>query len=444
MRSDAPVRLLMGPVGSGKTTGSLMEVVRRSKEQARSPDGLRKTRWAFVRNTRQQLKDTTLKSFLTWFPAGIAGTWRESDMTFLLRFDDVYSEILFRALDTPADEQRLLSLELTGAYINEFREFPMELIAPLRSRLGRYPPPKEVAYTWRGVIGDTNPPSEDSEWYQKMEIAVPQGWEVFKQPGGLDPGAENRANLPEDYYEQLMDGASDEWINVHVHGKYGRSVAGRPVYENSFRQEFHVAQTPLIATKSATYPLMIGMDFGRTPAAIIKQRDYRGRILTLDELTSVNMGLEKFLDTKLKPFLADKYPSNRYIIAGDPSGWYKGQLTEQHVGDILKAAGLRGVPASTNEPDRRIMAVERLLAGQVDGAAQYLIDPSCKVLIAGFKSGYKYKRKADGRYEPTPFKDDYSHPHDANQYGDLMIGLSIGESIQRKREVQKVDSRAWT
>ena len=56
MRSTAFCRLIMGPVGSGKSTGCLMEVIKRAQQQTQGPDGVRRTRFAIVRATLQQIK----------------------------------------------------------------------------------------------------------------------------------------------------------------------------------------------------------------------------------------------------------------------------------------------------------------------------------------------------------------------------------------------------
>ena len=61
MQSKAFGRLLAGPVGSGKTTACIFELLRRACEQAPSHDGKRYTRFAIVRQTLKQLKDTVLK-----------------------------------------------------------------------------------------------------------------------------------------------------------------------------------------------------------------------------------------------------------------------------------------------------------------------------------------------------------------------------------------------
>lgn len=444
MRSDARVRLLLGPVGSAKSTGCVMELVRRAKLQEPGPDGLRRSRWIIVRNTAQQLRDTTLKTVMDWLPPGQAGDWKAQDMTYTIRMGDVVSEWMFRPLDSPDDVRRLLSLEPTGAWVNEFREIPEEIITGLRSRLGRYPSSKDGGPTWYGLIADSNMPDEDTYWHRVSALEIPEGWEVFRQPGGMDPNAENTENLPPTYYEDMMVGASQDWIDVHVHAKYGRSLSGRPVYERSFTPEFHIAKAPLQPLRSAQ--VVIGMDFGRTPAAVFKQMDPRGRVLTLDEVHAENMGLERFLAEKVRPVIAERYPENRILICGDPAGWDKGQLNEETVADVFKRAGFRAVPAATNDPARRIQAVERWMAMQIDGQAMYLVCPTLKWLISGFKNGYRYKRKTDGTYEDKPNKNEYSHAQDANQYADLAIGGQyMGAYLQegRRREVQLVSLGAW-
>jgi len=44
------VRCTMGPFGSGKSSAMVMEIIRRAHEQAPGPDGIRRSRWAVVRN----------------------------------------------------------------------------------------------------------------------------------------------------------------------------------------------------------------------------------------------------------------------------------------------------------------------------------------------------------------------------------------------------------
>lgn len=448
MQSNAPVRLIMGPVGSGKSVGDCMEIARRAAMQAPNRQGIRKTRWVVVRNTYQQLKDTTLKTWMEWFPDGVAGKWREYDKTFFLKFGDVEAEVLFRALDDPDDVNRLLSLELTGGFINEAREIPIEVVTALRSRCGRYPSKKEGGPTWYGIIMDTNPPPTDHWIYEKFEVEKPEGWEIFKQPSGLADNAENRDNLPPNYYEDMMAGATEEWINVHVHARYGRSKQGRPVYEGSWKTDFHTRTGLQIITAS---PVVIGLDAGRTPTASFFQRDAKGRVLLLDEVTSENMGMENFLAQKVKPLLFSRYIGIPAVVSADPAVWQKSQLNEKSVADIIKAAGLalpkpRG-PSMGNRIEPRLRAVESLLNRQIDGEAMFLVDKErCPQAVAGFEHGYRYKRKRDGQYEETPEKNGHSHLADSIQYGCQLVefGGDYAMLTPRVREVKAVSMRGWT
>ena len=76
----------------------------------------------WIRNTREQLRDTSIPDFLSWFPDGVAGSYSKTENTFRLRFDDVECEVLFRGLDDAKDVRRLLSLQVSFAVMDEFRE----------------------------------------------------------------------------------------------------------------------------------------------------------------------------------------------------------------------------------------------------------------------------------------------------------------------------------
>jgi hypothetical protein len=148
---------------SGKSSAMVVEIIRRAQEQAPSPDGIRRSRWAVIRNTFTQLSDTTIKTFHDWFPPSLFGQWRVTDHSyFITAFPGVHLEILFRALDRPDQLSNLLSLEITGAWFNEAREIPKTIIEAMDSRIGRYPSPRDGGASWYGMIMDTNPPDDTS------------------------------------------------------------------------------------------------------------------------------------------------------------------------------------------------------------------------------------------------------------------------------------------
>lgn len=226
--SDAFVRVIHGPVGSGKSSGCVMEILRRALEQAPNADGVRESRWAVVRNTYRELEDTTRKTFEQWL--GDLGEWREKDFAFEVDqpLEDgtrVRFEVLFRALDSPKDVKKLLSLEITGAYINELREVPKVIFDGVQMRVGRFPAMSDGGATWSGVWADTNPWAEGSE-YAELFASAPEGFELFRQPDGLGPDAENIENLPQGYYTRMCAGKSQDWIDEYARGKNPRADKG--------------------------------------------------------------------------------------------------------------------------------------------------------------------------------------------------------------------------
>jgi hypothetical protein len=450
LRSDKFVNLIVGPVGSGKTTGMLFRIVKMAKEQRKSPDGKRRFRAIIVRNTLQQLVDTSLKSWMTWFPEGDAGAYERTNKVFHLRFDDVECEVWFRPLDTPEDVKRLLSVEASVICFDEFREINADIYNAATGRVGRYPakkdggPYKTDGTPNFGVFGATNPPDMDTFW-EELLTTPPENCAVFFQPSGISPDAENTDNLPEGYYENLCAGKSEEWISVYVEGKFGKSLAGTPVFK-SFNADKHIAKKELKPVKSEDRPLLIGMDFGLNPSCTINQIDMKGRFLTFSALTSDGMGVTRFAQTILKPLLASKFPGMKVLIIGDPAGSQRSQTDERSVFDILRKEGFKVIPAKTNSIVARVAAVDRFLMRSVDGEPGHLIDPSCKILINALRGGYRYKTKKNGEMEDSPEKNAASHIADAHQYACLHADMSATGSVVEvaRREIEKVSTLGWT
>ena len=324
-----------------------MKLAYEAAQVAPCTDGVRRSRYAVVRNTRQMLFDTTIPDFLKWYPDGEFGLFMKSDAKFLLRFGDVESEILFRGLDDPNDVRRLLSLQLTGGMMDEFREIHPDIYEALAGRAGRYPdkvlvpPKKEWGVDYRGnpiggcvrtdgsaakrLWGMSNPPDMETFWEQLL-TDPPGNVHVTLQPSGMSENADWVHLLDSGYYENLMElhAADPDWVDVYVHSKFGKSLSGRPVFRG-FSREFHVSPEPLTAIVSREHPLIIGLDFGLTPACTINQQTPRGQFLTLAELVSDGMGILRFCREKLKPLLAEKFPGHPVIIVGDPAGTQRAQ-----------------------------------------------------------------------------------------------------------------------
>ena len=282
LASEAFISLIVGPVGSTKTTAGLMKIVYHAKQMAKAIDGVRRSRCVWIRNTNEQLLDTSIPDFHKWFPPGVAGSWAKQEKRFILKFDDVECEVLFRGLDDANDVRRLLSLQASFAVLDEFREIHPDIFEALQGRLGRYPDgmlvphrpewgvdskgnPIQGCVTDEGkpnahVWGMTNPPDFDTYW-EKILTEPPDNAACFFQPSGLSENADWVQYLPADYYENLAEGKNEDWIDVYIHAKFGKSLSGQPVFK-AFRMDFHVAKSALKPIRVGEYPLIIGADFG--------------------------------------------------------------------------------------------------------------------------------------------------------------------------------------
>lgn len=468
--SEAFISLVCGPIGSTKTTSAIIKIAYHAKRMAACRDGVRRSRCIVVRNTREILMDSTIPDFLKWFPDGLAGTFLKTERRFILRFDDVECEVLFRGLDDANDVRRLLSLQASFGLLDEYREINPSIFEALQGRLGRYPDGMMVPHRpeWglnekgepiQGCVTDdgksnahlwgaTNPPEFDS-WWQKFMDEPPANTKVVFQPSGTSTEADWTQHLPTDYYANLSNGKTEDWVNVYVHGLYGRSLSGQPVFP-TFKREFHVAKTELKPLRFADKPIIIGMDFGLTPACTINQIDARGRFITYAALAAEGMGVTRFVPNRLAPVLAERFAGMPVLIVGDPAGNHRSETDEKSCFDILKAMGFKAVGARTNNIVARIGAVDRLLSRQIDGGPGWLIDPvHATDLIRALAGGYRYKLKKSGEVEDTPEKNKHSHVMDAGEYAALyseapnMLG-SLNGGGGPKREVVVADNGGWT
>ena len=467
LKDDTFFRGLRGPVGSGKSVACCVEVFRRALMQEKSPDGKRKSRWAIIRNTNPQLRTTTIKTWLDWFPEEDWGRFSWSvPYTHHISKGDLELEVMFLALDRPEDVKKLLSLELSGIWINEAREIPKSIIDACTMRVGRYPSMRDGGPTWTGVIADTNAPEEDHWWpimagevpipdhiskEESKMLVKPNNWKFYTQPSAMNevkddegnigsyvsnPLAENKKNMMQNYYTNLLQGKTKSWIDVYVMNRLGSIQDGKPVY-NMFNSDVHIAREEIPVADGV--PLFIGLDFGLTPAAIFGQK-VRGRWLLLQEIVAFDMGIVRFAEL-LRQEIAVRYANCDVNIFGDPAGDFRAQTDESTPFQILRGAGLKARPTHSNDVALRLESVSAPLQRMVDGHSGVLIDYRCKELIKGFEGGYHYRRMqvSGERYEDKPSKDRYSHIHDALQY--LMLGSGEGRQVMGFKPVQAFNAR---
>lgn len=427
--SDAFVRGIRGPVGSGKSSSMCREILRRASEQAPAPDGIRYTRWAVVRNTYGELKDTTIKTWLEWIPETVFGKFNRSqgEMRHHIKIMDIDCEVLFRALDKPEDVKKVLSLELTGAWINEAREVPKAIVDALGDRVGRYPAVRNSGATWRGIVMDTNPPDNDHWWFHVAEETRPEGWDFFSQPPGLierdgkwveNPEAENITNLEKHYYLTRSAGKRVDYIRVYYANQYGFVQEGKPVFPE-YSDAMHGARMELNRIEGK--PVYIGIGIEQECAAIFAQKKPNGQWIWIDELVPENTGLVHFAEL-LSAKMKDDFPAGTQWRVFGPKAKEHGDDTDE----ALRILRRRGVPvAPTRQADAvlRREAVAGVLNRLVAAEPALSISPKCKIARKAMAGGYCYARlQASGeeRYHEEPTKNRYLPIAEGAQY--MMVG----------------------
>lgn len=456
--SRAFIKGIAGPVGGGKSTLALMDLLMRAITQEPFR-GVRRTKMGIMRNTVRQLMDTVKPLIDTWFvdlTNGRMGFWKLTDKTFCMRFmlpdgTQVDSEFMLLAADTPDDVRRLLSLELTAGWVEEAREINEEVFSGFTGRVNRYPSAKAmVPATYPGVTFSTNQPPVGTFWHG-MIAHPPEGVEVFVQPpallddGTLNPTAENLENLAPDYYENLIAGKSDDWIDVYLKNKFGLGGGGLPVFGRVFKRSFHMADKQLQPVVQSTSPIVVGMDNGLTAAAAVMQRDAWGRVNVLAECyvpEGQTMGVESFLDRMLTPMLKERFPSvapDKYLFVLDPACFARSQVDEKTIAMAVTARGYNAVKAHTNDPERRVQAGEDLLSRQIDGGPGLRLDPRCTYLAEGLEWGYRFKK--DGRsFEKSP----HSHLVEGAVYGFLYMSSGRASGDASRRKARKIVRAPYT
>lgn len=446
---QSEIAVIEGPVGSGKSTASCLRLQRHAYQQQPGTDGVGRTWWGIVRNTKPQLRDTTMKTWFSVFPPNEYGPYHATDQVHEWKFTPqghrwpIHANFQFLALDDPDDVRKLLSLEVTGFWLNECREIIEDIVGHLRARcryLGG-----ERPHTWHGWIGDTNPWDTDHYLEDRLVANPRDGWRHFRQPGGMDPDAENLENLeqtaeslalPYDdprrreqgrtYYTRLLADYSAEDAEVYVHARRGRTRDGKPIYSD-YNDRLHCREFAL----DPRLPLDIGLDFGRTPAATIGQEFPGGRVQVSHELVTVDMGLVQFAEELARMLHSGDLAKFRVrCVTGDPSGEAR-DARDETAFDILAAAGIKARPAPTNEPSLRIEAVQKGFRSLSGGQPSLLIHPRCKILRRACTDGYQYRRLkvAGERYSDEPNKNQWSHVAEALQYH--LLGLGQGADLVR-------------
>lgn len=449
------VSLITGPLGSAKTTTTCYKFLKLMKAQKANKRGVRPSRSIAIRNTFGELLSTTAKDFCTIFSD--LGKFRQGgseppDFRMRFKLSDgtiVEHQMLFIALDRPQHVKKLRGHQTTWFWLSEAKELPKEIVDMADLRHGRYPsmPLGEVLPSHHGMLGDTNQCDEDHWLYEFQEVLKPRGelsqWTFFRQPGGVvkrngvwvvNENCDNYDNLQKqvkDYYLHGMQGKSESWIKVNLGNDYGFVLDGKPVHPE-YNDIIHTCDD---VDHLPDQEIILGFDFGRTPACAIMQ-DIGDTWYVLDEFVSVNMSASKFAPNLLR-YLNKEYPGCSFRGWGDPAGKNKGEQVEHSAIEILNLNGIPCDPAPSQDPLQRRSAISNPLTTlSMSGKPRLLVCKKAKYIRKGLAGKFCYRRlqvAGDEKYMDLPDKNDWSHPVEACEYGLLGEGEGIESLIDSKK-----------
>ena len=464
LNDEARHETVMGPLGSGKTFACCARILWHAMNQAEGPDGVRRSRWAVVRNYMSELRSTTAKTWESTVPVPVWGDgikWGRKPAKHMVRIPDndgvirIELDVEFLALDDEQDVKRLMSLEVTGAYFNELQYVRESIFNMMLMRVGRYPPKIMGGPSWFGIISDTNAweeghwldrylPSDDREampgLLRQPPAVIPcaagdpealrtRGNRTFK----LNPKAENLANLPggDKYYRTAVTRNSDEWVARFLACEQVFLQEGIPVIK-AFRQNFHVCKCEF----DPKLRIIAGIDCGSgslNPAAVFLQRTESGVWRVLGEVVGDKVGLEPFAATvRAKVHEITKGIASISVAWCDPSA-----KTQMEVGGtaalFLSSKGIPSVPVQTNDLGIRILAIQGPCERIIQGEPGFQVDPNgCPILTRALAGGWFQKKVRTAGQEELfklePVKNMYSHPADALSYG--LIGGGEGDILR--------------
>lgn len=494
-KSTSRLQILNGPIGSGKTTACLMKAIRIAarqqpslKHRMRNSTGelvpVRRFKLAVVRDTYRQLWKTTLQSWFRRVPRDV-GTFTGAEnapaahrISFEIGTGTVDCTMVdfiaeFGAIGENAVEDFMRGYEPTAWYLNELDLLAQAVLAYAQGRDGRYPEMDDGGPTWRGVLADCNAPEFENWLYMDPEIdpasgkpkpgiftMTPEeraalGVELFVQPGGRDPAAENIENLTAGYYEPAA-GQSQAYIARMIDNKSGYSQAGKPVHPE-FNSAKHVADHELRPLERVA--LVIGIDPRTNPSAVFMQRLVNGQRRFIDEMQlEQNAGAHRFGE-RLAEMLHDRYGMLRPAeIRGvcDPSAQYgadKENGEQDWLEIVSRVSGVRIDAATSNNIDRRRAAL-KLPLGKLVGAAEpaILISPRCRLLCAGLASGFRFRKlnlTGSLKYSDEVEKNNYADVCEAAEYACLSDGFETDVAgrqeadVQRLRRMQQQSQTDW-
>lgn len=370
---------------------------------------------ALIRDTWENMRDTTLKEFFYWFPEGIAGRYLKSEKHFIWdpKVTGLTGGVTFMGMDEERDASKLQS--------RFFGMFGMDEPSPAAGSGGIHETIFTTALTrlrqpgmnWYAAKLAQNNPDEAHWTYTNF---IDPGKPEFTHFQTKEP--ENKKHLPPGYYEQMSKDLSSrpDLQRRFVKGEFGFQQLGVPVCPK-WSDSVHLAED-LEPVKNGE--LWLTWDGGLTPVCTICQLLPSGVLLVLDSIEEEDGGTYQLIEDQVYPLLQEKYSmfKGRWKHTGDPALLSRDQSdSSQSPVRVIKnvlggsfRAGPTEIAPGLNALNRRLSLLGPMGKGMI------IVDrKSAKGVHHALRGGWHFARHAGGVTGSTPVK---NHPH--SDFGDTM------------------------
>lgn len=479
---------IIGPVGSGKTMAALQKGLGIAALQGGTRDARgilhRKARIGIIRESYPSIESTILKSWFTIVPREEGHFSAKAPFTHnfskVLRRDKdtglpteiLHAEFEFRAIGDMSVEQACRGWEVNAVIVDEADIQPADLVPYLTGRVGRFSDLNPDSVVLPTIILSLNMPDIENHIYRLLMDQELSGLteedraalkealngrpliEVFVQPGGMEPDAENLHNLNNGRGYYVLQVAANRhkpgYVDRMVHNKPVMLMHGLPVNPD-FNQREHVGDVVWDRRRK----LILGVDQGLFAAAVLLFRNELGQIRVLGNVVNLAPDGKSLLKVgptsfgkKCRAFLMEKFPYLRpddIRVVGDPAMFAASDREDDEQDWRLafqKALGFAVYRAKTNRQGLRNEAIWR--AHKERGG--YLVDRNARHLIKAHAGGYRYAKHELGTGETrgtVEIADTiFTHVADAEQYaaleGENVIAEIRGHASGAQRPVQVI------
>jgi hypothetical protein len=235
-RSSALVRLILGPMQSGKRTSCAHEIILKAADQTRAlprdagqlPSRMR---WLVLSGSREELLEETIPAWHQIFPIPSSpgaedgyGSWDRATLRHELKpWRGLVLEIIFLGLNRDADRQRFSTIRACGVWIDRARDIrESDFDQAIRIAASWREPSTRLRAPWQGVILSSRMPRENHWLKRRFVDEVSDGYQLFRQPGGLTDKAENPRGFD---YNAEAQGLPEDMRRTEIDAEWGRAEA---------------------------------------------------------------------------------------------------------------------------------------------------------------------------------------------------------------------------